>query len=196
MFLSCPRCQATLPDWFLRAHRSDTACPNCYAKLNFEIFPAAFERQTLIASSAALADEAAACYEHQSKPAKAICGQCGRFICALCELEIRGQTWCPACLEAPRSATIQGALETSRTNYDSIALALATWPMVLFLYPSILTAPVAIYVALRYWRKPLSIVGRNRWRFVLAISIAVLQVSVFAVLIVSAILVAQWRQAG
>jgi hypothetical protein len=46
-------------------------------------------------------------------------------------------------------------------RYDKIALGLATAP-VLFWVVTIFTAPAALYVAIRYWRAPGSLV--RRWR--------------------------------
>jgi hypothetical protein len=58
-------------------------------------------------------------------------------------------------------------LETSRTLYDSIALiapliTLLFWPLTL------VTAPGAVVFTIMKWSQPLSLVRRNRWRFVAA----------------------------
>ena len=52
--------------------------------------------------------------------------------------------------------------------YDKIALALAVYPMLLF-YLTFFTAPMAIFVAIRYWKAPASILPRTRIRSVIAI---------------------------
>ena len=51
--------------------------------------------------------------------------------------------------------------------YDSIALALATLP-VLLIWPAIVTGPVTLFLIFRWWHKPGSIVPRTRVRFYLA----------------------------
>ena len=50
---------------------------------------------------------------------------------------------------------------------DTIALALATFPALL-IWPAIIGAPAALYVVIRRWRAPLSILPRTRIRFYLA----------------------------
>jgi hypothetical protein len=66
-------------------------------------------------------------------------------------------------------------LENRRTLYDSVALSLAVLPLLIF-YFTIITAPMALYVAIRYWNAPRSIVHRTRIRYVFAILFATLQI--------------------
>jgi hypothetical protein len=67
-------------------------------------------------------------------------------------------------------------LENRRVLYDKIALALALYPMLLF-YLTFFTAPMAIFVAIRYWKAPSSILPRTRVRFVIALVLAVFQIA-------------------
>jgi hypothetical protein len=103
------------------------------------------------------------------------CGGCGRFLCALCDCEFGAQHFCPACLEAGKSKGKIKALENERSRYDSIALGLAVLPIVFF-YFTIVTAPVALYVAIRYWNKSHSLVHATRIRLVLALILSLLQI--------------------
>ena len=137
---------------------------------------------------AALVEGEASCYEHRSKRAVALCSHCGRFLCGLCEVEVGGSVWCPECLGASGSRPKLAALETSRTLYDSIALTLATWPLFIFFYASVFTAPAALYVAIRYWNAPSSLVPRKRWRQIAAILIAGAQLFLFAAAIVALVI--------
>lgn len=65
-------------------------------------------------------------------------------------------------------------MEHQRTLYDNIALGLAVFPLVLvvFYYFTLVTAPMSLFVTIRYWSAPRSIVRRNRIRFILAIFVA------------------------
>jgi hypothetical protein len=74
--------------------------------------------------------------------------------------------------------------------YDTVALLLATLPAML-LWPTILTAPASIYVAIRYWRAPSSIVRRSKIRFVLAILLGLFQICFW--IAVAILLVARWQ---
>ena len=67
------------------------------------------------------------------------------------------------------------SLENHRTLYDSIALSLAIYPLLIF-YFTIITAPMTLYVAIRYWNAPRSIVHRTKIRYIFAIIIATLQI--------------------
>jgi len=59
--------------------------------------------------------------------------------------------------------------------YDSLALSLALVPMLIF-YLTFITAPAALFIALRYWNAPRSIVHRSKIRLIFAIIIASLQI--------------------
>jgi hypothetical protein len=67
-------------------------------------------------------------------------------------------------------------LVTGRTLYDHVALVLATLP-VLTIWLTLVTAPMAIYMALRHWNSPSSLLRRSRIRFVLAIILGALQIA-------------------
>ena len=124
----------------------------------------------------------ATCFEHAGKRAVAVCNKCGRFLCALCEVEVAGQIWCPSCLVSRSTGGPIQALENRRTLFDSTALALAVLPA-LFVYPAILTGPAVFYLAIRYWKRPSSIIPRGKWRFILALLFASAELGLFALVI-------------
>jgi hypothetical protein len=186
VLILCPNCRGTLPSWFIRTNRTESLCPNCYAGLTVEVFPALFRTLTKIdRAGLTLSEGEACCYEHATKRAVESCHRCGRFVCALCEVEIEGQVCCPSCLRLDKAQPAVRSLETHRTLYDSIALAVATWPALLFFYPSLLGSPVAIYLAVRYWKTPSSLIPRNKWRFVLALVIALSELCLLAAIVVT-----------
>jgi hypothetical protein len=53
------------------------------------------------------------------------------------------------------------------------------------LWPVLLTAPCALFVAIFYWRRPTSITRRYKWRFVVAIVLALLEVVFLGMVLVS-----------
>jgi hypothetical protein len=111
------------------------------------------------------------CFFHPTKKAVRPCDKCGRFLCSVCDIELSGQHFCPQCLESGKRKGKLQQIENRRTLYDSMAMALATYPLLIF-YFTLLTAPCAIYVAIRYWNAPSSIIPRNKWRFVVALILA------------------------
>ena len=187
MLVFCPNCNNGLPSRLLRPDPVNTACPACLANLTVEVFPALF-RTAAVVEAGTLAEGEASCYEHASKRAVALCSHCGRFLCGLCEVEVGGGIWCPECLGTGGSRPKLAVLETSRPLYDSNALALATWPLFIFFYVSIFTAPVALYVAIRHWNAPSSLVPRRKWRQITAILIALAELLLMAAVIVAAII--------
>ncbi len=149
------------------------------------VFPAMFTPPsvpTAAGMAAGIGD--ATCFYHASKRAAAPCSQCGRFLCALCSVQLSGAVWCPECIEAGRTRKRVVNLENQRTLHDSIALALSTWP-VLFFYPSLVTAPAALFFSLAYWNRPSSIVRRHtKFRLVLAMIFSVIQIAGWIALII------------
>jgi hypothetical protein len=173
--LLCPRCKTALTESVLNQPNL-TPCPACAAPLQVEIFPAIF-RETAAGrdGEAVVVETESTCFYHPQKKAVLPCEGCGRFLCALCDCELHGQHFCPNCLEVGRKKRKIKSLENERTLYDSIALALAVFPMLIF-YLTFITAPAALYISFRYWNAPRSIVHRGKARLVLAIIFASLQI--------------------
>ncbi len=167
----CNLCHVLLPSW----ENSDNAvCTNCGSYSIVRVFPAMFLHRSAPAESASAAEGEATCYDHPSKRAVAHCEQCGRFVCSLCAVDFRGGVWCPQCIASGVEKKRTVELEQSRTLYDSLALVIAIAPVIFWPF-TIISGPASLYVALRYWRRPLSLIRRNRWRMVLAIVIGLAQ---------------------
>ncbi len=172
--LDCPRCKRPL-EAALVNQPGLNPCPTCRTLLQAEIYPALFRPQASGRDSEVLVlGEEASCFYHPQKKAVIPCDHCGRFLCALCDCELQGQHFCPGCLEAGRKQGKLQHLEKSRTLYGNIALALAFYPILVF-YLTIITAPIALIVAFRFWNAPRSLVRPNRARYFIAIALASLQ---------------------
>jgi hypothetical protein len=151
--------------------------------LQAEVFPALFRR--VVPGSAGevlVVENEASCFYHPQKKAVRPCEACGRFVCALCDCELHGEHFCPACLESGKRKGKIKRLENERTLYDNIALGLALYPLLIF-YLTIITAPMALFVALRRWNSPRSIVHPTRIRLVLAVILSSLQIAGWAAVI-------------
>lgn len=177
MALPCNRCGSPLPVEVLRS-AAFMMCPDCGAGNQVRAFPALVELRATAAAVAAGIGEAT-CFDHPAKQAVNACSQCGRFLCALCSVDFKGEIWCPSCIESGIRRRSVADLENHRTLYDTLALALATLPLLL-IWPSLLTAPVALYMGVRYWKRPTSIVRTSRWRYVAAIVLASIQIAAWA----------------
>lgn len=178
--VQCPACQVVLTDGLFNQPELQP-CPRCGAALQIEIFPALFKSFTAGARpEMAMVEGESTCFYHPNKKAIRPCEACGRFVCALCDCELHDQHYCPTCLEIGRKKGRIKCLENQRTLYDSIALSLAVFPLLIF-YFTIITAPMALYISVRYWNAPRSIIHRTRIRYVIAIVLATLQIVGWAV---------------
>ena len=153
-----------------------TSCPSCSVLIRADVFPALVREQPEGTSGEVLAiDDEAGCFFHPNKKAVISCDACGRFLCSLCDVEFDDRHLCVSCIETGRKKHKIKNLENHRILYDTTALALAVIPM-LFIWPSILTAPLALFTAIYYWNAPTSIIPRTKVRLVAAIVLAGLQI--------------------
>jgi hypothetical protein len=81
---------------------------------------------------------------------------------------------CPACLESGKTDILKAGVVSERTNFDSIALALVTLPMLLCA-TVVITTPIALFFAFRYWNQPSPVFPRSRWRLWATVFIALAQ---------------------
>ncbi len=177
----CPQCHRGLPADLLNV---DTVAPchSCGTPLQVEVFPALFrERVVGQAGESVMMDGEATCFYHAEKRAVLPCGSCGRFMCALCDCEINGAHFCPTCLEKGKTTGKIKNLDDKRTCYDTIALSLALLPILLLWPVTFATAPAALFMAIRYWKAPRSILHRTRIRLVLTMVFASIQVIAWVV---------------
>ena len=154
-----------------------TPCPECGVPTWVEVFPALLRPiATGAAGEVILADGEAGCFYHAQKRAVVHCQSCGRFLCALCDVELNGQHLCPACLDSGQRKGKIIDLENKRFLYDSAALSLAVLPLLLWPF-TLFTAPGAIFFAIYGWNRSTSVVARTRIRAVLAILIGLAELA-------------------
>jgi hypothetical protein len=179
--IQCPNCRATLMEDFFNLPRL-TPCSSCGVPLQVEIYPAFFRKFTPgQKAEAVIVEGESSCFYHSQKKAVRPCDGCGRFLCALCDCELAGQHFCPTCLDVGKTKGKIKSLDNHRTRYDSIALSLAIFPLLIF-YFTLITAPMTLFVAIRYWKAPQSIVRSHRVRLVIAIVIALMELGGWTVL--------------
>lgn len=172
MPVPCARCAMPLPKWELLNGESAT-CTFCSSRNSVRLFPAALATEPAVRPETATEGEAV-CFDHPGKRAVASCGQCGRFVCQLCAVEFGDGVWCPSCVANASGKASQARADTSRTLYDTWALAipfalLVIWPL------TVLSAPAVVALAMMKWKQPISLVRRSRWRFVLGLLVAITQ---------------------
>ncbi len=152
-------------------------CHSCGEFIHVEAFPALFRELTSgEVGENLLIDDDAGCFYHPRKKAVIPCSSCGRFLCTLCDVEFNGKHVCLSCLETGKTKKKIKNLENHRTLYDNIALSLSIISLLLW-FVTIITAPIVIYIAIRNWKSPGSIIPRTKIRYIAAIIIACLQIT-------------------
>lgn len=166
----CGACSARIPptDW---NQAVPLPCPLCARDVTVTVFPVALRPPEPILPEPVVTGEEAGCYNHAANRAVAACDVCGRFLCAVCDIDGAASHLCPACFERQESPALH-----ERMNYDSIALALATLPMLLCWLP-VVTTPAALFFAFRFWNAPSPVFPRGKWRLWLTLLAAALQVA-------------------
>ncbi len=154
-------------------------CQVCGARHQVEVFPALFQRKAPGRAAVHLmVDGESSCFYHPQKKAVVPCDLCGRFLCALCDCDLNGKHFCPSCLETGKKKRSIQDLEDSRTLHRRQALVCAFLPL-------LITGLAAVFIALRHWNSPDSLVSPRRWAMPVALVVGILQTLLLGALIFS-----------
>jgi hypothetical protein len=180
LLVQCPKCKFGLVDGVFNQPDLQP-CPTCGTALAVEVFPAFFRPvATGQDGEVILVEGESSCFYHPQKKAAVPCDACGRFLCALCDCQVKGRHFCPSCLESGQKKRKIEGLENVRVLHNRQALMLA-------LVPFLLTGPAAVFIALRYRKEPGSLVRPMRWAFPVALIFGSLQTLTLIALILMAI---------
>ena len=150
-------------------------CPRCQAWLRVYLFAAFAAEPSVATAEPVLVEGESSCFYHPHKKAALACEHCGRFLCALCDIEIGGVHRCPRCLEAGKRKHEVENLEMQFTRYDRIALALTIVPLLLWPF-TLLTAPAALFLVIRFWKRRSKILPGSRSIFIVAGLLAIAEI--------------------
>lgn len=184
--VNCENCQAILPLGDLLGD-APVSCPNCGKKILVDLFPAVLSSFRKGEKAETIMESAhSSCLNHPDKAAVTICEECGAYLCSLCDLEVEGRHICPNCLKNSKEKI--KSLKTDAVLYDDIVLSVSVISFVLF-YFAILSAPFVIVYSIMKWNKVnVPYRRRSKLRFLIAISISILQlvgIGALAVYIIS-----------
>ena len=171
----CTKCRTPLSAGFYNIPNF-VDCPSCGVPIRIDIFPAFLKGDQGGSTGEAVNGEEASCFYHPGKKAAIACDHCGRFLCDLCDIQFGSEHICSSCLESGKKKGKIVNLERHRTLYDRITLKLAIYPLFIF-YFTIITAPITLYLVIRHWKSPRSILGGGRVRFVMAGLISLLEIA-------------------
>lgn len=173
--ISCTRCKTPLSAEVVNTFAL-VPCPACNVSMRADVYPALFRKiPSGHTGDLVQTEKESGCFYHPAKKAEVACSACGRFLCALCDVEFNNRHLCPMCLEKGKTKRKIKNLENHRIRYGKIALFVALIPMLL-IWPTLVSAPIVVFMVIRYWNAPRSIIPRTRIRFVLAFGIACLQI--------------------
>lgn len=184
--VACPGCGG-----YVAAIATDEGwqkCPYCQKRLQIQVWPPIGHGTN---AAAALPDQAT-CFFHPDKAFQACCQRCGRFVCALCDLQLGAEHVCPTCFERGRADSGLGGGKAEWRHrdvlYDSIALAVGWYWIVV--WPVIIAAiPTAIVLHVKYRKAPRAyLIPRSGWRFWMAYAGLIW----LPLLITSLILIPRW----
>jgi len=172
--VSCTKCHAPIPPGAYNTPDL-VPCPSCHVPIKIEVYPAFFRGLRVGRPGETLTDDQASCFYHPQKKAVVPCDHCGRFLCALCDVEMGDKHLCPTCLGTGKKKGKIINLERHRVLYDSVALGFVLISGFLF-WAAPITASIAIYLSIRHWNSPMSMIRRTKIRFILAVVLSSLQI--------------------
>jgi B-box zinc finger len=153
-------------------------CPVCGTRMTISGFPALGQSTPASGTGERAVDGDAACFFHPEKKASMVCDQCGRYICALCDLPIGKRHLCPTCLESGlEKQERMPELLTKRLSWGKLSLFISL-AVPVFCFPlAPISGAAAVFCGVYGWNKPGSLVkGRRRGLAFFGILIGLLQV--------------------
>ena len=161
--VSCPSCTGDVAP--IATQTGWQSCPYCQKRLQIRLWPAV-RRET---SAATAVPDQATCFFHPDKAFQACCQRCGRFVCALCDLQLGAEHVCPTCFERGHGDSGMGAGKAEWRHrdvlYDSISIAIG-WGWIIFWPVIVVALPIAIFLHVKYRKAPRSyLIPRSGWRF-------------------------------
>ncbi len=182
--LNCPRCSEPIP--VPPSGKTEMQrCPTCSANVEAAIFPALLSMPVTRTRIQLAQGSDAGCYFHSRYRAVIPCGDCGRFLCELCSINVGARVLCAECISNLRRQKSETGLVHHAALFDNTALFLVIGPAVsLFLSIfTLLSAPAALFLSFYYWSRQWTLLGRSRTRFVIAMISSLLLLIGWAVVI-------------
>lgn len=158
--LHCPACRSEFSLTSAQPGLQHVLCPGCREPLEVEAYPALHRApQNRTAGEPAISGDAV-CYVHVERRAERACDQCGRFMCALCDIHVGAQHLCAACFEQGHRGGGLVQVQRQRTIYPAVAVRLVACGFFLGPLAPVLCLPA---IGLATWGviKPTSITGHR-----------------------------------
>lgn len=129
---ACPRCKQPLE--LQQLADGPVHCPRCGGEFEARVFHPPTRVTRVLQLEQSGPEAAGACANHPRNVAVSTCERCGIFICSLCELEVDGAKYCPACFER---LAAEGSITSARTRFRSYASLAGLSAMAGFVFSAI-----------------------------------------------------------
>ncbi len=178
--MTCFKCSEALNEESLNTGTLDE-CISCGTEQTAWTFPALYaEIKKGEVGERAIEEDESTCFYHEKRKASVVCDGCGKFLCALCDLEIHNGHFCPNCADTGK-ATKEKKKDTSTNEnsnylYGTLALILSVFPILL-----LLTQIMALTICAVYWKKTSSKVSNQKRLMVIASVISVLWIGFWTI---------------
>jgi hypothetical protein len=156
----CPQCSELIELSESGPTRGETTCPRCTASVEFEWFPALARGIESGGSGVLSLPDQASCFSHADKRAEAACDECGRYMCALCEIRVGARKLCPTCFERGSRDVPAARAVRFRILYAHVGVFVALGSLLFVLF-AVVGAPIAIGLGVFGLCRPGSITGRR-----------------------------------
>lgn len=177
--LQCPGCRSRL-----KVGREisffEEECPVCRREVSVTVFPRMFREWAVAEAGAPAAEGEASCSFFPGERAEKVCDECGCFLSERAAVVWAGRDLCLPCVHRLREVEKDSGFIGRTRLQDKRALALVTWLAPLSLF----TAPLALYLLLRYRGRPEGFAPRSRLTWWIAFGLAITWLIVWLVLIV------------
>lgn len=168
--VKCPNCTYPLDAELYNQTTDLIECNSCHSKITVQALPALYRKVVKSAEGLKAQLDDAVCFYHAKKKAEQLCNDCGRFLCGLCTLPIGEELLCSSCLELRRKQEFgQHQLKPRQMRYDKLAIGLTIIPLIIYFPITIITAPAALFISIRFWRKKLEFAPGMRGRMVFSL---------------------------
>jgi len=158
---------------------SEQMCPECDTPYWIHVFPGMLDAERAPAAIEKSTIEGdASCFFHASNKAVIPCSSCGRFLCSLCDIPFGEAHICPKCIERSQDSE-KNSMKNQVYQYDNMALLTAILPALFFLWPALIGAPISLFITIKYFKTPCSILPRSKIRFYLAGLLALGEIALF-----------------
>ncbi len=167
--LQCPTCRARL-NVSRSVDRVEEKCPVCSSQISMAVFPRFFREEPEMINDRIASEDEAICSFHGELKAEKVCDECGCLMSLRASVNWGDRDYCLPCLYQLREEKKSASFVAQAKLHDNLALALVTW-----LAPfSFFTAPVALFLLLRYRKGSQTFAPRSplRWWLALLLSSA------------------------